>query len=104
MEERKGANLLRRLLPRETSFFDLFEEHAALVVVAGRELLAMHQGREESAGRIKELERKADSVVHRTIQSLHKIFITPFETVVTAGWAEREASEEAIRDAMKTAQ
>lgn len=71
--------MLRRLLPRQTSFFDLFEEHAALIVAASRELLSMHQDPQKAATRIKDLERKADSVVHRTIQSLHKIFITPIE-------------------------
>jgi predicted phosphate transport protein (TIGR00153 family) len=74
--------MFNRLLPRETSFFDFFEQHAALVVRGARELLSMAGGSittQDAAKRIKSIEHEADDVTHRCVAALHKTFITPIE-------------------------
>ncbi len=71
-----------RLLPRETSFFDFFEQHAALTVRAAREMVSIASlGTDipNRARRIKDLEHEADAVTHCCMQALHKTFITPIE-------------------------
>jgi predicted phosphate transport protein (TIGR00153 family) len=74
--------MLGRLLPRETSFFDFFDEHAALTVTAAKELFALVSNGASigpKAVRIKELEHEADIVTHRCVEALHKTFITPID-------------------------
>lgn len=71
-----------RLLPRETSFFDFFEQHAALTLEGARELLSLAStGANVSAKakRIKEIEHETDTITHRCVEALHKTFITPIE-------------------------
>jgi len=71
-----------RFLPRETSFFDFFEQHARLTVEGAREFLDLVTNGESlpvRAKRIKELEHEADAVTHRCVEALHKTFITPIE-------------------------
>jgi hypothetical protein len=72
----------RRLLPRETSFFDYFEKHAALVIRGARallELVADSVDPTAKAKEIKEIEHEADVVTHACVEALHKTFITPIE-------------------------
>lgn len=74
--------MLGRLLPRETSFFDFFDEHAALAVSGSKELLALVSNGSNVgplARRIKEIEHEADIVTHRCVEALHKTFVTPIE-------------------------
>jgi uncharacterized protein len=74
--------MFRKILPRETSFFDYFEQHSALMLEACQELLALTSGPDDlavKAARIKDLERAADQVTHRCIEALHKTFITPID-------------------------
>ncbi len=69
-----------RLLPRETSFFDFFEQHAKLTLEgakAFRELVEPGSNIVASAKRIKEIEHEADTVTHRCVDALHRTFITP---------------------------
>lgn len=71
-----------RFLPRETSFFQFFEQHAALTLEGTKEfraLVAQGANVATSAKRIKELEHEADTVTHRCVEALHKTFITPIE-------------------------
>lgn len=71
-----------RLLPRETSFFGLFEQHAALAVQGSRELQALAApgaNVANTAKRIKEIEHEADVITHRCVEALHKTFITPVD-------------------------
>src|SRR5438093_11820556 len=71
-----------RLLPRETSFFDFFEQHAALTVEGAREFLSLvSTGANVSAKakRIKEIEHETDVITHHCVEALHKTFITPIE-------------------------
>lgn len=74
--------MLKRLLPRETNFFDYFERLAATIVRAGEgfvELAATGTDAAERAKRIKDLEHEADVITHDCVEALHKTFITPFE-------------------------
>lgn len=74
--------MLGWLLPRETSFFDFFDQHAVLIVQASEELssllLSTHTTAEK-AEFIKQLEHKADLCTYHCIEALRKTFITPFE-------------------------
>lgn len=71
-----------RLLPRETSFFDFFEKHAALTLEGAKEfrnLVSVGSNVNACARRVKELEHEADTVTHRCVEALHSTFITPIE-------------------------
>jgi uncharacterized protein len=71
-----------RFLPREVSFFDLFDKHAALTVDGAREFVGMVSTAaniDAKAKRIKEIEHETDVITHRCVESLHKTFITPIE-------------------------
>jgi hypothetical protein len=71
-----------RLLPRETSFFDFFEKHAAKTVEGVREFMVLASGGadvEACARRIKEIEHETDVITHHCVEALHKTFITPIE-------------------------
>jgi predicted phosphate transport protein (TIGR00153 family) len=71
-----------RFLPRETSFFDFFERHAAITVQGAEELLGLATtGANISARakRIKEIEHECDTITHHCVEALHKTFITPIE-------------------------
>lgn len=71
-----------RLLPKETSFFDFFEEHAALTVDGTKEFVSMVTSSaniEAKARRIKEIEHETDVITHRCVEALHKTLITPLD-------------------------
>ena len=71
-----------RLMPREGRFFELFNEHADLVVQGSRELAAlMASGNdlERRAHNIETIEKRADKITRSTIELLHKTFITPLD-------------------------
>lgn len=74
--------MLGRLMPREGRFFDLFNEHAELVVQGSRELAALlSQGDDlqRRAYNIESIEKRADKITQTTIELLHKTFITPLD-------------------------
>ena len=74
--------MLGRLLPRDGRFFDLFNEHAALIVASAREmsaLMAQFEEFERHAAAIDRIEKEGDRVTHRTMETLHKTFITPID-------------------------
>lgn len=77
---------LSKLMPRERRFFDLFDQHASLVVEASAVLVELlrtftreQEKREERIARILELEHAADRVTHETFALLHKTFVTPLD-------------------------
>jgi hypothetical protein len=74
--------MFEKILPREVSFFDYFEQHSKLAIDACRELNGIAADPTELAlrvNRIKEIEHQADEVTHRCIDALHRTFITPFD-------------------------
>jgi uncharacterized protein len=77
---------LSRLMPRENRFFELFNQHAKLVVAAGQVLVELLKGftseeskRGERIAQILELEHRADKITHETFALLHKTFVTPLD-------------------------
>src|SRR5690242_4728523 len=77
--------LFSRLMPREKRFFDLFDEHASLVLQASIvlvDLLRAYEERDrrnERIARILDLEHAADKVTRDTVSMLHKTFVTPLD-------------------------
>ena len=75
-----GSYALGSLLPKEYSFFDFFEQHAR---VEGAQAL-LHMLRDvhaaaEYAKAVKDIEHAGDNITHRTLETLHKTFITPLD-------------------------
>jgi predicted phosphate transport protein (TIGR00153 family) len=71
-----------RLLPREESFFDFFEQHADVLVrgtAAFAKLCEPGADIAAAAKAVRELEHEADSITHKCVEALHKTFITPID-------------------------
>ena len=69
-------------IPKETKFFDLFEESAQNMVKISQALSNMINTWEVIEGRvaeITELEHTGDTITHRIIAQLHRTFVTPFD-------------------------
>ena len=70
------------LLPRDTSFFDLFDQLSAKVLDAARALVEMLEKWDRLEVRVREmkdLEHECDAITHRTFDKLNMTFITPLE-------------------------
>jgi predicted phosphate transport protein (TIGR00153 family) len=76
----------RSFMPKEDRFFDLFEQHAALVA-AGAESLqaALSEGSADGMMRhlqaVSEREDEADAVAREVMLAVRRSFITPFDRV-----------------------
>jgi uncharacterized protein len=71
-----------RLMPREGRFFELFNEHAGLIVQSSHELAALmanDKDIEHRAHNVETMEKQGDRVARTTIELLHKTFITPID-------------------------
>lgn len=71
-----------RFLPRETSFFDFFEQHATLTIEGTKEFLSLVTTGANIATkcrRISDIEHETDTITHRCVEALHKTFITPID-------------------------
>jgi predicted phosphate transport protein (TIGR00153 family) len=71
-----------QVIPREQTFFDLFEASAALVAEGARELKTLVENFEERvprSRRVKGLELEADEITHRVMATLATTFVTPFD-------------------------
>lgn len=75
--------MLRKLLPREDQYFDLFEQMTNYISDAVRELRNMLNDKQpnfaEYSQRIKRLEHACDELTHTISTRLNKSFITPFD-------------------------
>lgn len=74
--------MFRSIIPREEVFFDNFEKICALMTEAARHLRSMLETGgpyAEAARRAKAIESEADELTHRSIATLHKTFVTPFD-------------------------
>ncbi len=74
--------MLSRLLPRQTNYFDYFEQLTALSVQGAHTLAEFSKDGADFnplAARIKNLEHDADQVTHTCLETLHKTFITPID-------------------------
>lgn len=72
-----------KFLPKETLFFDFFEQHAHITVQAARTLLQLMLADtlflQEGFNPIKDFEHQADKLTYQCIETLHKSFITPLQ-------------------------
>jgi hypothetical protein len=69
-------------MPREGKFFELFNEHAALILEGSRELAALMASGddlERRARNVESIEKRGDKITRGTIELLHKTFITPID-------------------------
>ncbi len=74
--------MLRKLLPKQTEFFELFTRQAELAVSGARALqtlLGDLPRAEEHSTRIRQIEHQADAVCQEVMELLHRSFITPIE-------------------------
>ena len=75
--------MLRKLLPREDQYFDLFVQMTNYISDAVRELREMLKDTQpnysEYSQRIKRLEHACDELTHNVSMRLNKSFITPFD-------------------------
>lgn len=74
--------MFSRFMPREGKFFDLFNEHAALIVEGSLELAALMASGddlERRAHNVESIEKRGDKITRGTIELLHKTFITPID-------------------------
>ncbi|HOE97966.1 MAG TPA: DUF47 family protein [Candidatus Sumerlaeota bacterium] len=84
--------MFRSLLPKETGFFDYFEQVSALAVECCRELRQMvsYEGDITAhVDRIKEIEKEADRITHTCTDALHNTFITPIDRAQIHGLSKR---------------
>jgi predicted phosphate transport protein (TIGR00153 family) len=71
-----------RLVPREESFFDLFEQMALKVEQGAQELLSLlkdYTDVDRKVGRVLDIEHEGDEVTHEVVHRLNTTFITPFD-------------------------
>lgn len=74
--------LFRALMPREEKFIDYFCEHSERIMEAAdalHDLLDPTGDRQAAFERILATEHAADQVTKRTLQAIHRTFITPFD-------------------------
>ncbi|MEA2621814.1 MAG: uncharacterized protein QOH61_724 [Chloroflexota bacterium] len=74
--------MLRRLIPREEGFYELFEQSAANALDAARalsELMTDYQALEAASLRVRDLEHKGDELSHELGSRLATTFVTPFD-------------------------
>jgi uncharacterized protein len=71
-----------RIIPRETKFFELFEDMASNVTEGARLLRGILQTFENvdvQVQKIKEIEHRGDDMTHAVMTKLNQTFITPFD-------------------------
>ncbi len=72
----------KAIMPREDSFFPLFERHAAIVVAGAEALCGVLKGGAEVERFCKEIsdrETDADAVTREVLTAVRRTFITPFD-------------------------
>jgi hypothetical protein len=70
------------MLPRETKFYDLFEQDVANLVAASKELMDLFQNYDavdDRVARIIDLEHRGDAITHEIMGRLHRTFVTPID-------------------------
>jgi predicted phosphate transport protein (TIGR00153 family) len=70
------------LIPREESFFDLFELMAQKVQQGADELVDLlknYSDLDRRAGRVLDIEHEGDEITHEVMKRLNTTFITPFD-------------------------
>jgi uncharacterized protein len=97
-------NMFRALMPKEASFFDMFERHA-VTLVGGAEVMsrmfAKEEGIEEACRQISKFEHQADDVTREVLHAVRKTFITPFDRSAITDLI--SSMDDAIDEMQKTA-
>ena len=76
------AGFLKRLMPREDKFFDMFEAHAQKAHLAAQSLAAIFGNTKliaQNCAAVMKIEDEADHVAAQVSEGLRKSFITPFD-------------------------
>jgi hypothetical protein len=76
------SGFLRRLMPREDKFFDMFEAHAGRSLAAAQilaEILKGTPGIANKCAALMKVEEEADLLTSQIDEALRKSFITPFD-------------------------
>ena len=74
--------LFRAVMPKEDRFFDLFSQHAAILVLGAqalRDLMEGGDGIEAASGRVYQHEEEADEITRQVMGAIRRSFITPFD-------------------------
>lgn len=75
--------MFKKLIPRETGFFDRFDRMCENIVEGAlifEQLVKDGKTRvKDHASRLKDVEHRNDELVHDTLSQLHKTFITPID-------------------------
>jgi predicted phosphate transport protein (TIGR00153 family) len=71
----------RALMPKEERFFELFAQHATIVVAGAEALRGLLKGGdiERYCKEIAEREREADEITRQVLMAVRRTFITPFD-------------------------
>jgi predicted phosphate transport protein (TIGR00153 family) len=70
------------MTPRDTKFYDLFEQDTRNLVVSAEKLVDLfdnYENVEAKAKQLKDLEHRGDAITHEIIQRLHRTFVTPID-------------------------
>ncbi len=71
-----------RIIPKDTSFFEMFAAMADNLIAAARalvDLFADYQNVEAKIGKIRSIEHQGDEMTHSIMRKLNQTFITPFD-------------------------
>lgn len=74
--------LLRKILPRETSFFQMFIQQAENVEAGAIAMVEMLENFAEvaaKADKVEEYEHTGDTITHAILRKLNQTFVTPFD-------------------------
>lgn len=74
--------MLKRFLPRQDNFFELFQKTADILATTAIQFHAMLNDLENHSQYVKAIadyEEDGDKIAHTTFELLHKTFITPFD-------------------------
>ena len=70
------------ITPRDTKFYDLFEQSTANLVIAAEKLVDLFDNYEDveaKAKQLKALEHQGDTITHEIIQRVDRTFVTPID-------------------------
>jgi predicted phosphate transport protein (TIGR00153 family) len=70
------------MTPRDTKFYDLFEQDTRNLVVSAEKLVRLfdnYENVEVKVRELKELEKQGDIITHEIVARLHRTFVTPID-------------------------
>jgi len=76
------------LMPKNSRFFELFEEHSATLVAGADALARLLQGGDQIDVHIREIvarEQEADDITREVLQDVRRTFVTPFDRSAITG-------------------